>query len=117
LGTMQAGQIAVPLSVPLGGVSDERVSSVLGDASPSVILTTSPVAGTVAEYVKSQSGYRELVRCLLMGLAPLIDDDDKLLRALIESRYRRAPTPRDLLGRPPQCRRESGYPHTRSRSP
>jgi acyl-CoA synthetase (AMP-forming)/AMP-acid ligase II len=56
LGTMQAGQIAVPLSVPLGGVSDERVSSVLGDASPSVILATSPLAGTVAEYVKSQSG-------------------------------------------------------------
>ena len=45
LGAMQAGQIAVPLSVPLGGVSDERVSSVLRDASPAVILTTSPVAG------------------------------------------------------------------------
>jgi long-chain fatty acid adenylyltransferase FadD28 len=56
LGAMQAAQIAVPLSVPLGGVSDERVSSVLHDASPSVILTTSRVAGTVAEYVKSQSG-------------------------------------------------------------
>jgi long-chain fatty acid adenylyltransferase FadD28 len=56
LGTMQAGQIAVPLSVPLGGGSDERVSSVLGDASPSIILTTSPVAGTVAEYVKTQPG-------------------------------------------------------------
>ena len=56
LGAMQAGQIAVPLSVPLGGVSDERVSSVLRDASPTVVLTTSPVARTVAEYVKSQSG-------------------------------------------------------------
>ena len=56
LGALQAGQIAVPLSVPLGGVSDERVSSVLRDASPSVILTTSPVAGTVAKHVKSQSG-------------------------------------------------------------
>jgi fatty acid CoA ligase FadD28 len=56
LGALQAGQIAVPLSVPLGGVSDERVSSVLRDASPTVVLTTSPVAGTVAEYVKSQSG-------------------------------------------------------------
>ena len=56
LGALQAGQIAVPLSVPLGGVSDERVGSVMRDASPSVILTTSPVAGTVAEYVKSQSG-------------------------------------------------------------
>jgi long-chain fatty acid adenylyltransferase FadD28 len=56
LGALQAGQIAVPLSVPLGGVSDERVGSVMRDASPSVILTTSPVAGTVAEYVRSQSG-------------------------------------------------------------
>lgn len=56
LGAMQAGRIAVPLSVPLGGVSDERVSSVLRDASPSVILTTSPVAGTVAEHVDSQPG-------------------------------------------------------------
>lgn len=55
LGALEAGQIAVPLSVPLGGVSDERVGSVMRDASPSVILTTSPVAGTVAEYVKSQS--------------------------------------------------------------
>jgi long-chain fatty acid adenylyltransferase FadD28 len=56
LGAMQAGQVAVPLSLPLGGVSDERVSSVLRDASPSLVLTTSAVAGTVAEYVKSQSG-------------------------------------------------------------
>jgi hypothetical protein len=41
----------------------------------------------------------ELVRCLLVGLAPLLDldDDDKLLRALIRNRYRRAPTPSDLL--------------------
>ncbi|KUI02481.1 acyl-CoA synthetase [Mycobacterium sp. IS-3022] len=56
LGALQAGRIAVPLSVPLGGVSDERVDSVLRDASPSVALTTSQVAGTVAEYVKSHSG-------------------------------------------------------------
>jgi fatty acid CoA ligase FadD28 len=56
LGALQAGQIAVPLAVPQGGVSDERVSSVLQDASPSVILTTSAVAGTVAEYLKSEAG-------------------------------------------------------------
>ncbi|BCZ24081.1 AMP-binding protein [Mycobacterium senriense] len=56
LGALQAGQVAVPLSLPLGGVSDERVSSVLRDASPTVVLTTSPSAGTVAEYVKSESG-------------------------------------------------------------
>ena len=55
LGAMQAGQIAVPLSVPLGGVSDERVSSVLRDALPTVVLTTSAVAGTVADYVKSEA--------------------------------------------------------------
>ena len=56
LGAMEAGQIAVPLAVPLGGVSDERVSSVLRDSSPTVVLTTSPVAGIVSEYVKAESG-------------------------------------------------------------
>ena len=54
LGALEAGFIAVPLSVPLGGASDERVSSVLRDASPSVILTTSAVKGNVAEYAKPQ---------------------------------------------------------------
>ncbi|GAB1816048.1 fatty-acid--AMP ligase FAAL28/FadD28 [Mycobacterium sp. MUNTM1] len=58
LGALQAGQIAVPLSLPLGGVSDERVSSVLRDAAPTVVLTTSAAAGTVAGYVKSESGGR-----------------------------------------------------------
>ena len=43
LGALEAGLIAVPLSVPLGGVSDERVSSVQCDASPTVVLTTSSV--------------------------------------------------------------------------
>jgi acyl-CoA synthetase (AMP-forming)/AMP-acid ligase II len=55
-GALQAGLIAVPLSVPLGGASDERVGSVLRDASPSVILTTSAVVSDVVESVKSQSG-------------------------------------------------------------
>jgi mycoketide-CoA synthase len=56
LGALQAGQIAVPLSMPLGGASDERVSAVLRDASPSAILTTSSVAGDIAEYAKSEPG-------------------------------------------------------------
>jgi fatty acid CoA ligase FadD28 len=56
LGAMQAGLIGVPLSVPLGGVSDERVTSVMSDASPSVVLTTSAVSGVVGEYVKPQTG-------------------------------------------------------------
>ncbi|HEY1840647.1 MAG TPA: AMP-binding protein [Mycobacterium sp.] len=51
-GALQAGLIAVPLSVPLGGASDERVSSVLRDASPSVVLTTSAVSDVVAEYLE-----------------------------------------------------------------
>jgi fatty acid CoA ligase FadD28 len=53
-GALQAGLIPVPLSVPLGGAIDERVKSVLLDASPSVVLTTSGVAGEVAEYVTAQ---------------------------------------------------------------
>jgi long-chain fatty acid adenylyltransferase FadD28 len=55
LGALQAGLIPVPLAVPLGGASDERVISVLRDASPSVILTTSAVAGNVAEYADPQA--------------------------------------------------------------
>jgi fatty acid CoA ligase FadD28 len=56
LGALQAGLIAVPLSVPLGGVSDERVDSVLRDASPAVVLTTSSVIGDVTRHVTPQPG-------------------------------------------------------------
>jgi long-chain fatty acid adenylyltransferase FadD28 len=51
LGALQAGFIAVPL----GGAGDERVDSVMRDAAPSVVLTTS-AAGNIAEYVESKSG-------------------------------------------------------------
>lgn len=56
LGAVQAGLTAVPLAVPLGGASDERVSSVMRDAAPAVVLTTSSVAGNIAEYVKPKPG-------------------------------------------------------------
>ena len=56
LGALQAGLIPVPLAVPLGGVADERVDSVLRDALPTVILTTSAVAGDVARNVAAQPG-------------------------------------------------------------
>jgi long-chain fatty acid adenylyltransferase FadD28 len=56
LGALQAGLIAVPLSVPLGGVSDERVDSVLRDASPAAVLTTSAVIGNVARHVARELG-------------------------------------------------------------
>jgi fatty acid CoA ligase FadD28 len=55
-GAMQAGLIAVPLSLPTSGAHDYRVFSVLRDASPAVILTTSSVVGDVSEYAKPQSG-------------------------------------------------------------
>lgn len=55
LGAMQAGLIAVPLSVPAPGSHDERVSAVLADTTPTVILTTSAVAPTVTEYLQPPS--------------------------------------------------------------
>jgi fatty acid CoA ligase FadD28 len=54
-GALQAGLIAVPLSVPMGGVTDERVNSVLRDSSPAVVLTTSAVVDLVAEAVQVQN--------------------------------------------------------------
>ncbi|MGB9303263.1 MAG: AMP-binding protein [Mycobacterium sp.] len=56
LGALQAGLIAVPLSVPQDGSGDERVAAVLRDAAPAVILTTSAVVGSVKKYVTSQHG-------------------------------------------------------------
>jgi len=72
LGALQAGRIAVPLSVPTGGAADDRVSSVLRDASPSVILTTSSVIGDVSEYAKPQSGESapSIVEVDLLGANP-----------------------------------------------
>lgn len=52
LGALEAGLIAVPLSVPLGGISDERVDSVLRDASPTAVLTTSSVVGEVSRQLE-----------------------------------------------------------------
>jgi long-chain fatty acid adenylyltransferase FadD28 len=52
LGALEAGLVAVPL----GGASDERIDSVLQDTSPSVVLTTSDVAGSIAAHVGAESG-------------------------------------------------------------
>ena len=53
IGALQAGRIAVPLSVPCG-TTDERVDLVVRDASPSAVLTTSSAAGDVAKHVGPQ---------------------------------------------------------------
>jgi fatty acid CoA ligase FadD21 len=52
LGAMQAGLIAVPLSVPAAGSHDERVGAVLADTAPTVVLTTSAAAATVTDYLE-----------------------------------------------------------------
>ncbi|MEH3134604.1 MULTISPECIES: AMP-binding protein [Mycolicibacterium] len=56
LASLEAGIIAVPLSVPMVGQHDERVSAVIKDSAPTIILTTSSVAGAVAEYAKTDDG-------------------------------------------------------------
>jgi fatty acid CoA ligase FadD28 len=56
LGTLQAGFIAVPLSVPFAGVHDERVRSVLLDTQPAAVLTTSSAVGNLTEYLEPQNG-------------------------------------------------------------
>lgn len=58
LGALQAGFIAVPLSVPQFGVHDERISSALHDSAPVAILTTSAAVGDVAEYAHGKDGRR-----------------------------------------------------------
>ncbi|WP_163729791.1 AMP-binding protein [Mycobacterium gallinarum] len=53
LGALEAGRIAVPLSVPAVGVHDQRVTAVLRDASPTALLTTSSVVDSVVPYAEA----------------------------------------------------------------
>jgi long-chain fatty acid adenylyltransferase FadD28 len=56
LGALQAGLVAVPLSVPYGGAHDERTIAVLADTSPAVVLTTSAAINNVNGALQSQQG-------------------------------------------------------------
>ena len=47
LGALEAGFVAVPLSVPMMGVHDERATAVLKDCTPTVVLTTSAAVDAV----------------------------------------------------------------------
>ena len=49
LGSMQAGLVAVPLPLPHPGSGHDRVSAVLADTEPSVVLTTSASAADVGD--------------------------------------------------------------------
>ncbi|KUI05487.1 acyl-CoA synthetase [Mycolicibacterium acapulense] len=51
LGSMQAGLIAAPLPLPHPGSGHDRVSSVLADTQPTVVLTTSAAAGDVGDFI------------------------------------------------------------------
>lgn len=51
LGSMQAGLIAVPLPLPHPGSGHDRVSSVLADTQPAVVLTTAAAAGDVGDFI------------------------------------------------------------------
>ena len=56
LGALEAGFVAVPLSVPQFGIHDERVSTAIRDAQPVVLLTTSASVGEVAKYAQPRAG-------------------------------------------------------------
>lgn len=54
LATLQAGRVAVPLSVPFQGAHDERTIAVLADTSPTAILTTSAATDNVSDCLAAQ---------------------------------------------------------------
>jgi len=56
LGALEAGFVAVPLSVPVGGVHDERATAVLKDCTPSVVVTTSTAVDAVMPSLAAVSG-------------------------------------------------------------
>ena len=55
LGAIQAGFVAVPLSMPMFRQHDERVSGVMADATPVAVLTTSDVIEDVRKYGQVES--------------------------------------------------------------
>lgn len=58
LGAIQAGLIAVPLPVPLGGGLDERVVGALRDCTPVAVLTNSTVVEDIRRYLRTLGGDR-----------------------------------------------------------
>ena len=56
LGALQAGFVAVPLSVPQFGVHDLRISSALQDSAPVALLTTSSAVTEVNKYARGHRG-------------------------------------------------------------
>jgi long chain fatty acid CoA FadD26 len=59
LGAIQAGFIAVPLPVPLGGGLDERVVGALRDCAPVAVLTNYAVVDDVRRYLQGLPNQRQ----------------------------------------------------------
>jgi long-chain fatty acid adenylase/transferase FadD26 len=57
LGALAAGFVAVPLSVPMFGIHDERVAAALKDCSPVAILTTTAAIDDVAPCAPELPGF------------------------------------------------------------
>ncbi len=53
LAAMQAGLVAVPLPLPHRGSGPDRLSAILADTEPSVVLTTSAAAEDVGEHLSA----------------------------------------------------------------
>jgi long-chain fatty acid adenylase/transferase FadD26 len=87
LGAIYAGLIPVPLSVPQFGRHDERISAVLRDAAPAVILTTSGVSADVIKYARTQPG-RSAPRVVEIDLLDL--DSPREFDAIIRPHRRAA---------------------------
>jgi long-chain fatty acid adenylyltransferase FadD28 len=71
VGALQAGMVAVPLSVPQLGEHDERTSSVLADSTPTAVLTTSAVSAGMQPYLRAARPAPAVIEVdLLDRLAP-----------------------------------------------
>ncbi|MGE2721269.1 AMP-binding protein [Mycolicibacterium celeriflavum] len=81
LGSMQAGLVAVPLPLPHPGSGQDRVTTVLTDTEPSVVLTTAAAAEDVREFVANSH----------LDAAPVIIETDAL-NLDVERGARLAPT-------------------------
>lgn len=75
LGAMQAGFIAVPLAVPVPGTHDERLSAVVTDTSPAVVLTTSDVFDITARYVDDGAAVIATIAVDTLDLDAALPDD------------------------------------------
>ncbi len=81
LAALEAGLIAVPLSVPMFGVHDERVSAALNDCAPVAVITSSVAVGDLLPTVSSVLGSPVVIEvdALDLGTPPPPFETDRAL--------------------------------------